>query len=107
MAAHAEVSVGSRQSHMDVEHEGHHQCNEQVEHVTELGNVGLEWIDVWDDDEQQEQSQCHQRQQEHAHKFGCVAVHLVIGIPMRRHLVGQLIPEQVPQLLRGDKVKRR
>lgn len=84
----------SQHQPVDVEHEGYEQHDEQVERLTELGDVCLVWVNVWDDQKQQEQSQCDKRYQEHAPEFGHIAVHFIVDVPMRCHLIRQLVPEQ-------------
>jgi len=94
--AHAKVGIAQVPAQcqgVHVEHERDDQRDEQVEHISELGNVGLERVDAGNDQEQHQHSQGHQRHQEHAPEPGHVAVHLVIRTPMGCHWLRQLVPK--------------
>lgn len=93
--AHLEVLVAEVPDEgqpVHVEHEGSNQRDEQVKRWTELCDVRLERVNVWDDEEEQEHPHSDERHQEHAPEFGHVTVHLVIHVPVRCHLIGKLIP---------------
>ena len=95
-SAHLEILIaeapGQRQP-VDVEHEGHHQRDEQVESLTELRDVRFEGINPWNYEEQYEHSKGNQRHQKYAPESGDVTVHLIVRVPVGCHLIGELIPK--------------
>ena len=93
--AHLEVcksEAPSQSQPVDVKHESDNQHDEEIEYLAKLCDVRLEWINIWDNDEENQHSQSDEGHQEHAPEFGCIAIHLVVHIPVRCHLIGKLIP---------------
>src|SRR3990172_2155609 len=79
---------------MHIEEKYDHQDDEQVERPAELRDIRFERVNGWDNHEQAEHSQRDQRHHEHAPEPGHGSIHLVVLIPVRSHLIWQLIPQR-------------
>ena len=84
-AAHPEIGVSEipgKCKSIDVDHTSDDQYNEQVERAAELCNIGFEWINRRDHQEQYEHSQCYKGHHEHSPGPGHIAIRLVIDVPV-------------------------